>query len=278
MTIISQIKWRIGRSLYMSARGEQRNGTIHNNGERSLIRYVLDHVPRNECLVALDIGANRGEYTSALLAEAGSERLAVDQLKIHAFEPVPSTADIFYLNLAEVPGHECVTLHRLAMSDNIGKAQIAIYDIGAGTNTMHYTREGRTVQSIIEVPLTTLTQFAAAQSITHIHLAKVDTEGNDSAVLRGATPLLAAGAIDILQFEYNHRWVYSRSFLKDVFEMIEGLPYQLARIDETRLTVFADWHPELERFFQSNYVLVHSRAKGWFPTHYAKFDSTNTHR
>lgn len=96
-------------------------------------------------------------------------------------------------------------------------------------------------------------------------------------MILGAQGALAAGRIDVLQFEYNHRWVLCRAFLKDVFDIIEGLPYNLARIDRTPLTVFDAWHPELDRFFQSNYALVHDRALGRFPVHRGNFEGANTY-
>jgi hypothetical protein len=44
-------------------------------------------------------------------------------------------------------------------------------------------------------------------------------------VIKGALPLLREGRIGVLQFEYTIRWIASRSFLKDIFEIIAGLPY-----------------------------------------------------
>lgn len=106
---------------------------------------------------------------------------------------------------------------------------------------------------------------------------KCDTEGHDLSVLQGAYPLLAAARIDIMQFEYNHRWVYSRAFLKDVFKLIEGLDYILVRIDPDNFRVFETWHPELDRFFQSNYALVHKRTFEWLPLCWGSFDQSNTY-
>lgn len=269
--------WRASRRAYMRARGEQRFGTIDQNGERLLIEKVVAATAVAAPFTVLDVGANQGEYSTTLLTALPADRRDPSRTRIHAFEPVPATGAMFDTALAQVAGHQCVTRHEIALSDKPGEAQIAVYAEGAGTNTLHFAREGRSDRTLIKVPLVTLADFVAEQGIAHIHLAKIDTEGNDAAVIRGAMPLLQSEAIDLVQFEYNHRWVFGRAFLKDVFELIAGLPYALARVDETKLTVFEDWHPELERFFQSNYALVHTHALDWFDLHRGHFNRDNTY-
>ena len=96
-------------------------------------------------------------------------------------------------------------------------------------------------------------------------------------MLKGAVDLFQEGRIDVAQFEYNHRWVYSRSYLKDVFDLLEGLPYRVARIRGDRLELFEDWHPEIERYFEANYLIVRDAAIDWFPTLRGRFDGSNTY-
>ena len=274
---LRRLKWRIGRRLYMRARGEQRTDAIGENGESTLIARVLARADPDSRFVACDIGANQGEYTATILDAAGAARREPGRLEIHAFEPMPATAAMFRDRMVGQAGSDCVQLHDVGLSDQSGMANMGDYGAGEGTNTLHFAREGRRLVNVAEVRLTTLADFAAARGIGHIHLAKIDTEGNDAAVLRGAAPLLRAGSIDVVQFEYNHRWVFGRAFLKDIFELIAGLPYALVRVDEARLTVFDAWHPELERFFQSNYALVHERAQAWLPLYRGRFDESNTY-
>lgn len=245
------------------------------NGECLLQRLVLEHVQADECLRIFDIGANQGEWTAFLLEAATPERRTPEQLRIDAFEPVPGTAAMFRERVEPLAGSDCVRLHELAMSSERGEAQIALYAEGAGTNTLHFEQDGRSRQAQINVTRETLADFCNAQGVSHIHLAKCDTEGHDLHVLQGARPLLESGRIDILQFEYNHRWVFSRKFLKDVFDLIVGIEYTLVRVDPECFPVFDDWHPELDRFFQSNYALIHDRALAWLPLRNGDFDRTN---
>ena len=274
---ITRLMWRVGRSLYMRARGEERFGDIARNGEAYLQKCLISGAPPDTSLVVMDIGANQGEWTESFLNALPPERLNPKCVTLHAFEPVPSTAEMFRSRIGKRQGHEIVQLHQLAMSDEPGQAEIGVFAAGAGTNSLHHAADERTPERIIQIDLDTLDTFCKAQGIDHIHLAKCDTEGHDAKVLKGAQRLLQEERIDVLQFEYNHRWVYGRAYLKDAFDLGEDLPYDVVRLDETGLTLFKTWHPEMDRFFQSNYALVHRRAQGWFDVKHGLFDKANTY-
>lgn len=98
--------------------------------------------------------------------------------------------------------------------------------------------------------------FLASAGLETVLFVKSDTEGHDMSVLRGAEKSLRAGSIEVWQFEYNHRWVANHSMLKDVFDFIENKPYILGKIYGNGIEIYEKWHPELERFFEANYVLV----------------------
>ena len=274
---MGRLKWRLGRKLYCDARGEQTSGDMKRNGEAFLQRCVLANAPADAPIVAFDVGANQGEWTCALLAAAPDVLLTPDRLQIHAFEPVPSTADVFSEAIASQAGADRVTLNRFALSDEAGETEIAVYDDGAGTNSLHFSRDPRRPKRTETVSLKTLDQYCADMQIKHVHLVKCDTEGHDAHVINGAKESLKAGRIDVMQFEYNQRWIFSRSFLRDVFEMIDRTDYTLGRVDPSSITLFDTWHFELDRFFQSNYALIHERALDWTPTVHGGFDEANTY-
>jgi hypothetical protein len=155
---------------------------------------------------------------------------------------------------------------------------MAIMSSTGGTNSLHFTDNGgEPPGGWIGVETDTLTAFCTRNEIDRIHLVKCDAEGHDYHVLKGAIELFASNRIDVFQFEYNHRWVYARTFLKDVFDLVAGLPYRCGRLEPTSIELFDEWHPELDRFFQSNYVLVSRQALPWFTTHDGTFDSSNTY-
>ncbi|MEO0882818.1 MAG: FkbM family methyltransferase [Pseudomonadota bacterium] len=275
--MIRRLKWRIGRRLYCDARGEQASPAMVQNGEAFLQRSVVANVPTDTMMVAFDIGANQADWTRRLLAGTPDTRRHPNHLRIHAFEPVLATASMFTEALRQEPGQDCVKLNAFGLSDHPGRIDIGIFAEGAGTNSLHFERDTCRPKRAEPVLLNTLDQYCAEQTIDHIHLVKCDAEGHDAHIIEGAANTLKAGRIDIFQFEYNHRWVLARRFLRDVFDIIDGTDYTLGRLDPQHVSLFDSWHFELERFFWSNYVLVHKRALNWFPTAHGRFDASNVY-
>ena len=60
----------------------------------------------------------------------------------------------------------------------------------------------------------------------------------------------------MFQFEYNHRWINAKCFLKDVFDFIDDKNYFLGKITRNTIEIYQNWHPEMERFFEANYILI----------------------
>jgi FkbM family methyltransferase len=248
------------------------------NGEADVQASVLAAVPRDVRLQVIDIGANEGDWCRNLLRQASADRRTPARLRIDAFEPIPETADRFEKAMSKASEKEIVRLHRLAMSDAQGVHCLAVTSATGGTNTLHHDIvAGEPGGGWREVRLETLDAFCIANGIAHVHLAKCDTEGHDSKVLKGAAGLLTAGCIDAFQFEYNHRWVHARAFLKDVFDLVDGLPYRVGKVRRHGVVdVYPSWHPELDRFFEANYLLIHERALPWFNCSLGTFDVSNT--
>ena len=51
-------------------------------------------------------------------------------------------------------------------------------------------------------------------------------------MLRGACTLLTEHRIAVVQFEYNHRWVFARAFLRDAFDFLADLGYQIGKLTQ----------------------------------------------
>ena len=104
-------------------------------------------------------------------------------------------------------------------------------------------------------------EFMGMERIEQVLLVKSDTEGHDFSVLQGAVETLRAGCVEVWQFEYNHRWIGARAFLKDVFDFILDKPYRLGKLYGNGVEFYDEWHPEMERYFESNYVLIRKGSR-----------------
>ena len=267
--------WRAGRHLYMLGRGEVDNA-IGTNGERYVQRCIMNRVGHSGPTTVFDVGANLGKWSRSLI-----EGTPIDErksLRLYAFEPTPSIHKILISQLNDIKGDVQLKTVQLALSDEAGSSEFAVMSETGGTNSLSFDKtEGSRALKVLEVGKLTLDSFCAEHQIDHIDLVKTDTEGHDIHVLRGARRMLEEEKIDAYQFEYNHRWVHARAFLKDVFDFVDGMPYRVARLCPTHIEVFEAWHPELEHFFEGNYLILHERATGWFDTRFGRFDGSNTY-
>jgi len=89
-----------------------------------------------------------------------------------------------------------------------------------------------------------------------IHFLKCDTEGHDMEVLRGAKRLFDEQRVVVCQFEYNLCWVYSRHFLKDVFDYVADTAYRVGKVTPRGVETYRAWHPELEKFFEGTTAIA----------------------
>ncbi len=226
-----------------------------NHGEQRLQRLVVERV-RPDCrLVAFDVGARIGDWSRRIIESPPARGKGYE---IHAFEPVPDSRSKIQAAFPQAIERGELRVHPIALSDTAGSAHIYVPHFTAGTSTLHPDTALR-YEQVIEVATSTLDEFCSTHAISHIDLVKVDTEGHDLRVIRGAEGMLREGRIGVLQFEYNHRWIYARSFLKDAFDLTFGMPYRVVKVCASALEMYAEWHPELERFFETNYALVHEK-------------------
>ena len=245
------------------------------NGETYVQACVLAAAGGGPTTV-FDVGANQGEWTRALLRQART--FAPMELRVFMFEPVGQTFERLRANFSGSEDGVHIRTFQLALSDREGEDEMVVLSAAGGTNSLHFDAAlAAKAQDRVRVRKTTVGSFCEAEGIARIQLLKCDKEGHDANVLSGAKTMLHEERIDVLQFEYNHRWVYAQRYLKDVFDLVDGLPYRLARLAPHHIEVFECWHFELERFFEANYLIVHDRALSWFDAQMGQFDEWNTY-
>src|SRR3954468_16629026 len=103
------------------------------------------------------------------------------------------------------------------------------------------------------VPGTRLDPEATRLGLDHIDLLKIDAEGYDLHVLRGAQRLLKEQRIDVIQFEYGEAWPYAGSTLSAAYQLLEGAGYQVFALKGEQL-VKVDYQLYGEYFRYTNFV------------------------
>src|SRR5882724_5332299 len=80
---------RLGRFISNESRFDLRND-MHSNGETLIQQVILQELPANRKAVVLDVGANIGEWTEAVVQQSRSLHR---EIRVHAFEPCIGTLD-----------------------------------------------------------------------------------------------------------------------------------------------------------------------------------------
>ena len=138
--------------------------------------------------------------------------------EIHAFEPFPIVAE----KLREFTRGGKIEIHQFAFSDDVGSITVpgptsAVCTVGSIEKGADIGEAGEPV----EIALDTIDAFCDAQGIETVHILKIDTEGHDEKVLRGATSMLENGRIENVIVETN--WTpQPRAVSLDEFESVLG--------------------------------------------------------
>lgn len=189
------------------------------SGEERFLRRYLQQWPE---AIVLDVGANTGQFAALARAES-------DAAVIHSFEPHP----VAFAQLADrAPGLRIAAEH-LALGDEDG--EVEIFDYADETGSQHASVYRAVIEGVhrrpaagVRVRCARLDTFARERAMAHVGLLKIDTEGHELAVLRGAAGLLGARAIDVIQFEFNEMNVVSRVFMRDFFDLLPD--YRIFRL------------------------------------------------
>lgn len=234
---------RVSRFLLNTSRLDTQNDP-HENGEILVQHSVMAAAKSGD--VVFDVGANVGDWTASLIAETAVP------LKVFCFEPTPSTALNLRNRLKSLPMPGSVEIVEMILSDYQGETDFFDYGENAGRNSRFPIFEAKSAK-VRKLPTTSIDAFCRKRGIEEILFLKIDTEGNDALVLQGAREALLERRIKFLQFEYNHRWIFARSFLKDAMDGLIEKGYRIGKVTPKGILWLEAWNPNLESFQEGNY-------------------------
>ncbi len=219
------------------------NCEFDSNGEGFLVHQGAPH-----WRVALDIGANRGDWT-ALVKRINPACV------VHAFEPSHET----FAMLEKAVGHLAgVVLHEAGVGSTDGVTRF--HDYGPGSVLSGFlSREGSTGEAplrVIESRQVTLARVFEEHNITHVDFAKVDTEGFEMPVLRGMSDALEARRIGCVQFEYGGTWLDAGESLRNASQFLSARGYRVYRVMPDRVVALRYEAMRDEHFKYANFVAV----------------------
>ena len=230
------------------------------NGEGLVQQTVARHA--SGLTTVVDCGANTGQWSAALLS-AFRRRGGRAALRLYCFEPSAPAFEKLTANLS-TRAVDGVSIHpvRQALSGRAGDATLHVVHEAAGTNSLTRAAGHRGTEA---VEATTLSAFARRRGVERIELLKIDAEGHDYEILAGARELIDAGAIDVIQFEYNQRWIYGGRFLRDVFLLLADTDYAIGKVTPRGIQWCGEYDCRLESFVQGNWLACGPRWVASFP-------------
>jgi FkbM family methyltransferase len=170
---------------------------------------------RLQCIV--DVGANLGEWSIAMA-------LFTPARKIIAYEPVP---EVFNHLKEFAKPHSQIQCIQSAVGSYIGRTRINLEDIHQLSSLLAITDEGRTFHSIehtqskqIEVPITTLDHDL--RDYDEISLLKIDVQGYEPEVLKGARDVLQRTLILMVEIFYTPYYNGAASF-EELLQLITSV-------------------------------------------------------
>jgi FkbM family methyltransferase len=168
----------------------------------------------------LDVGANFGYYAVRCARAVGPSGV------VHAFEPDPNARELLSANAAENGLDGRLRIHASAVSDE--DRQVAIH-LAEETAFSGLTSTGRSAtRGVLRITARSLDSFADEHRIDRVDALKIDVEGHEPAVLRGAASLLRRSPDPLIMLEVSAKNLTdeSRAALFDALGSLFGDGYR----------------------------------------------------
>lgn len=211
------------------------------------------HAPSRPLRV-FDVGGNTGGWSIALVRHSGPWIG-----EIHMFEPMPG-------NLAKIEdakrdglfsGCPDIRVCPFALSDRNGSVTVHYENDVTGLasidndNAMLPARNV-TLAKTLEAETRTLDSYCEANGVDRVDILKIDVEGHEMSVLKGAERMFKERRIGIVAYEIGPHQMQRREFYRDFFNFFAGHGYQNHRYRENGWSTMPirAYRPSYEKFDQ----------------------------
>lgn len=220
------IKTADGRSIVVDPRNESYKYIYFTGWYEPVISQILTSLvrPGSTCL---DIGANMGWYTTLF------QKFTGERGQVHAFEPVPPTFELLKRNvhLNEPPRN--VRVNNIALGDKEKDVELHLFpDLPDGHASI--ATFDRNDYETYQTRMSILDNYLAENQVGDIDLVKIDVEGSELMLLRGASILFEQENPPILEIEMARSTAVEFNYLpNDLIEYISSkAKYRFYAIDE----------------------------------------------
>ncbi|MEP6903040.1 MAG: FkbM family methyltransferase [Actinomycetota bacterium] len=195
--------------------------------ERAERIFYLEYL--RDGMTVFDTGANIGELTLLF------SRFVGDGGKVHAFE---ASREVFKKLeiVCRAAGRRNIALNYLALSDENGTIRLNIYDEAYSSFNSQALRPlknyGLDLEpvGVEETPAMTVDSYCENNSLEFIDLLKIDVEGAEFQVMRGAQQMLKSKSIACLTFEFGQTTFDMGNNPEEIESFLRDLNYKIRNV------------------------------------------------
>jgi FkbM family methyltransferase len=230
---------------------------IEQSGEEWVLREVVAPACRAaQTPVVFDVGANVGDYSRLV-------RRHLPAALVYAFEPAAAVFKELERNLSAAAAPERFRPFNVGLSDEEKTVELYSYTVEGDEQSLISSIDRRLPTQVVSVEVSgserinvrTLDAFCEAEGVTRIDFLKLDVEGHEMSVFRGARGMLEAGAVSMIQFEFGPANIYSRTFFYDFWSLLHER-FDLFRIIPRGVVPITYYGEHREVFLTTNYLAV----------------------
>lgn len=240
-----QFQWFFELLYKLSLRGMNFGlGDLSESGEFFILNYLKEKKCKNT--IIFDVGANQGQYANMI------NKIFKGECNIYSFEPSKFT----FKKLSET-------------TKDIKKISINNFGLGSGEKNeiLNYEKNGSGLASIYKrkldhfninqnlnenISIKKLDDFCSTNSIKKIDLLKIDVEGYELEILRGAQKMIDGNNVEMLQFEFGGCNIDSKTYFRDFYYELKD-KYKIYRLLQNGLREITEYTEDKEIFLNMNY-------------------------
>lgn len=168
-----------------------------------LLEHDLPRLAGTRSPTVFDIGANKGQTIELMLR-------VFDKPVIYSFEPSASLASVLQVQFAS----RGVVVESLAMGSQVGERSFIQYTDNELSSFLEVSSNSENPFAKVEeaqrqrVPISTVDHYTSEKRINAIDILKIDTQGFDLEVLKGASGIISGAGIKLIQVEILFEKLY----------------------------------------------------------------------
>jgi FkbM family methyltransferase len=234
LTAPERMSWVEGLTVVIHP-GQQASRAVYISGlyEPNTAFTIKRLLPRGGAFV--DVGANVGFFSVLASRWAGPAG------RVYSFEPSPRERTHLEQHV-RINDLRNVTVVPAAVGDRSGDIVLRLAPEeygGLNTTGIDFAYPGVPLSSEVVVPLTTLDAWAIEAGIDRIDVIKIDVEGGEVAVLRGALDVIRRRRPAIVFELFSRSLAHHQATIGDVEAFFKPLDYKLFRIDDATAELIA---------------------------------------